>query len=129
MARNAAGLKRAAQGDPRAARGVLGERERARQRRDNLNQALEKAGRVADFLEFAELLALDALERDESCGGHFREEHQTDDGEAKRNDEKFCHVSVWEFQGEGKAPVLHKEPLVVRGRAPGDPELQVTERR
>ncbi len=77
----------------------------------NLNMALEKAGRVADFMEFAELMALDALDRDESCGGHFREEHQTEDGEAKRNDEKFCHASVWEYQ-EGKSPLRHKEPLV-----------------
>ncbi len=76
----------------------------------DLNIALEKAGRVADFMEFAELMVLDALDRDESCGGHFREEHQTDDGEAKRNDEKFCHASVWEYQGE-QAPVRHKEPL------------------
>ncbi len=76
----------------------------------NLNSALEKAGRVADFLEFAELLVLDALDRDESCGGHFREEHQTEDGEATRDDDKFCHVSVWEYQ-EGKAPIRHKEPL------------------
>ncbi|MBS1152796.1 MAG: Succinate dehydrogenase flavoprotein subunit, partial [Myxococcaceae bacterium] len=76
----------------------------------DLNMALEKAGRVADFMEFAELMVLDALDRDESCGGHFREEHQTEDGEARRNDEKFCHVSVWEYQ-EGKPPVRHKEPL------------------
>ncbi len=76
----------------------------------NLNSALEKAGRVADFLEFAELLVLDALDRDESCGGHFREEHQTEDGEARRDDDKYCHVSVWEYQ-EGKAPIRHKEPL------------------
>ncbi|MBI5495662.1 MAG: fumarate reductase/succinate dehydrogenase flavoprotein subunit [Deltaproteobacteria bacterium] len=76
-----------------------------------LNQQLEKAGRVADFLEFGEVICMDALDRDESCGGHFREEHQTEEGEAKRDDEKFMHVSVWEHQGEGKAPVRHKEPL------------------
>ncbi|TGL74041.1 fumarate reductase/succinate dehydrogenase flavoprotein subunit [Leptospira jelokensis] len=76
-----------------------------------LNQELEKAGRVADFLEFGELMCLDALTREESCGGHFREEHQTEDGEAKRNDEKFCHVSAWEYQGEGKTPVEHREKL------------------
>jgi succinate dehydrogenase / fumarate reductase flavoprotein subunit len=75
-----------------------------------LNQTLEHAGRVADFLEFAELLANDALERAESCGGHFREEHQTEEGEARRNDEAFAYVAAWEFQ-EGKAPALHKEPL------------------
>jgi succinate dehydrogenase / fumarate reductase flavoprotein subunit len=67
---------------------------------------------VADYLEFAELLALDALTRTESCGGHFREESQTPDQEAKRDDEHFTHVSAWEFQGVGKAPTLHKEPLV-----------------
>jgi succinate dehydrogenase / fumarate reductase flavoprotein subunit len=77
-----------------------------------LNQALEQAGRVADFLELGELMCLDALEREESCGGHFRTEYQTEDGEALRNDEKFCHVAVWEHQGEGKRPVRHQEPLV-----------------
>jgi succinate dehydrogenase / fumarate reductase, flavoprotein subunit len=75
-----------------------------------LNMALEKAGRVADFFEFAEMMALDALTRDESCGGHFREEHQDEEGECVRNDAEFSHVSVWEHQ-EGKAPKLNKEPL------------------
>jgi succinate dehydrogenase / fumarate reductase flavoprotein subunit len=75
------------------------------------NQVLERAGRVADFLEFAELLVLDTLERRESCGGHFREESQTADGEALRDDEHFCHVSAWEFTGIGTPPILHKEPL------------------
>ncbi|MBK8014056.1 MAG: fumarate reductase/succinate dehydrogenase flavoprotein subunit [Deltaproteobacteria bacterium] len=75
------------------------------------NQCLERAGRVADFLEFAELMATDALSREESCGGHFREEHQTEDGEAKRDDENFCHVSAWAFKGVGVTPELHKEPL------------------
>ncbi|KAA0251477.1 fumarate reductase/succinate dehydrogenase flavoprotein subunit [Acidobacteria bacterium ACD] len=78
---------------------------------EELNVSLEKAGRVADFMELAELLCLDALERDESCGGHFREEHQTPEGEAVRNDEKFCHVAAWEWTGEGKKPVRHVEPL------------------
>ena len=78
---------------------------------DNLNQSLEYAGRVADYLEFAELLALDALERRESCGGHFREESQTPDGEALRDDENFSYVAAWEFQGVGKRPELHKEAL------------------
>ena len=78
---------------------------------DNLNQSLEYAGRVADYLEFAELLALDALHRTESCGGHFREESQTPDGEALRNDASFSYVAAWEFQGVGQTPVLHKEPL------------------
>jgi succinate dehydrogenase / fumarate reductase flavoprotein subunit len=77
-----------------------------------LNQALEYAGRVADFLEFAELLCHDALDRDESCGAHFRIEHQTAEGEAARNDEKYSYVSAWEYKGVGEAPVLHKEPLV-----------------
>jgi succinate dehydrogenase / fumarate reductase, flavoprotein subunit len=78
---------------------------------EEFNQTLERAGRVADFMEFAELLALDALEREESCGGHFREEHQTPDGEAKRDDEKFCHVAAWEYNGEGKKETRHAEPL------------------
>ena len=77
-----------------------------------LNQALEYAGRVADFMEFAELLCLDALHRRESCGGHFREEFQTAEGEAKRDDENFAYVAAWEYQGAGKAPVMRKEPLV-----------------
>jgi len=79
--------------------------------RDNLNQNLEYAGRVADYLEFAELLALDALERRESCGGHFREESQTPEGEALRDDRHFSYVAAWEFKGVGKPPELHKEPL------------------
>jgi succinate dehydrogenase / fumarate reductase flavoprotein subunit len=83
---------------------VLGEGE-------DLNQSLEKAGRLADFLEFAELLAIDALHREESCGGHFRVEFQTEEGEAKRDDERFCHAAAWEWTGEGRAPVLHREPL------------------
>ncbi|MEQ1911003.1 MAG: fumarate reductase/succinate dehydrogenase flavoprotein subunit [Vicinamibacterales bacterium] len=79
---------------------------------DNLNQSLEYAGRVADYLEFAEQLALDALERKESCGGHFREESQTPDGEALRDDEQYSYVAAWEFQGVGTRPTLHKERLV-----------------
>jgi succinate dehydrogenase / fumarate reductase flavoprotein subunit len=78
---------------------------------EDLNQALERAGRVADFLEFAELLCEDALQREESCGGHFREEFQTPDGEAKRDDARFSYVAAWEWKGAGRAPVLHKEPL------------------
>jgi succinate dehydrogenase / fumarate reductase flavoprotein subunit len=77
---------------------------------DSFNQALEYTGRVADFLEFGELMALDALEREESCGGHFREEYQYPDGEARRDDEKFLHVAAWEHQGE-KKPLRHQEPL------------------
>jgi succinate dehydrogenase flavoprotein subunit len=78
---------------------------------EDFNQSLEKAGRVADFMEFAELLVYDALVRDESCGAHFREEHQTPEGEALRDDEHFSHVSAWEFAGAGKTPVEHREPL------------------
>ena len=91
---------------------------------DNANLELEKAGRVADFLEFGEVMCHDALDREESCGGHFRVEHQffetdpevqsgsTQAGEAKRHDDKFSYVSCWEYKGAGSAPVLHKEPLV-----------------
>ena len=78
---------------------------------EDLNQALEKAGRVADFLEFAELMCRDALHREESCGGHFRGEHQTAEGEAKRDDERFSYVAAWEWKGPGDAPRLHQEPL------------------
>jgi succinate dehydrogenase / fumarate reductase flavoprotein subunit len=76
------------------------------------NAELEKAGRVADFIELGELIAIDALHRKESCGGHFREESQTEDGEAKRNDEEFAYVAAWEFKGDDKEPVLHKENLI-----------------
>jgi succinate dehydrogenase / fumarate reductase flavoprotein subunit len=78
---------------------------------DNLNAELERAGRVRDFLDFGELLCRDALERNESCGGHFREEHQTEDGEALRDDENFAHAAVWEYEGEGKTPTRHQEKL------------------
>ncbi|MBI3783244.1 MAG: fumarate reductase/succinate dehydrogenase flavoprotein subunit [Deltaproteobacteria bacterium] len=78
---------------------------------EELNLALERAGRVADFLEFGELLCLDALERRESCGGHFRAEFQTEDGEAKRDDDAFCHVAAWEYQGPERKPVRNVEPL------------------
>jgi succinate dehydrogenase / fumarate reductase flavoprotein subunit len=78
---------------------------------DEINQTLEKAGRIADFLELGELICLDALEREESCGGHFREEYQTPEGEALRNDEKFCHVAAWEYAGESKTPIRNVEPL------------------
>jgi len=79
--------------------------------RDNFNKALEFGLRVADYMEFAEISVRDALDREESCGCHFREEYQTDDGEAQRNDEKYSYVAAWEYAGEGKEPVLHKEPL------------------
>ncbi|MCA9443300.1 MAG: fumarate reductase/succinate dehydrogenase flavoprotein subunit, partial [Candidatus Omnitrophica bacterium] len=110
MARNEAGLKEALQKIPEIREefwhnvNVVGSP-------GTFNQNLERAGRVADFLEFAELLAYDALERNESCGGHFREESQTEDGEAKRNDEKFCYVAAWEIDSNGGNPTLHKEEL------------------
>ncbi len=78
---------------------------------ESFNQSLEKAGRLEDFFELAELMCYDALERRESCGGHFREEHQTEDGEALRDDENFQYVAAWEFKGQGETPTLHKEPL------------------
>ncbi len=78
---------------------------------ETLNQSLEKAGRVADFLEFAEVMAYDALDRDESCGAHYRVEHTTEEGEAKRDDENFAHVAVWEFNGVGEEPTRHTESL------------------
>src|SRR5690606_22871503 len=76
-----------------------------------LNQSLEKAGRVADFFEFAEVMCYDALERDESCGAHYRSEHTTPDGEARRNDDDYAHGAVWEFRGGGERPCRHVEPL------------------
>ena len=111
MARNEAGLKEALERIPELRRefwedvNVLGDG-------NELNQSLEYAGRVADFMEFSELLVLDALTRDESCGAHFREEHQTPDGEAKRDDENFSYVFAWEYQGLDSPPLLHKEALV-----------------
>lgn len=110
MARNEKGLKEALEKIPQIREefwqnlNVTGEN-------DDLNIALEKALRVADFLEFAELMAWDALDRDESCGAHFREEHQTAEGEAKRNDEDYTYVAAWEYQGVGNKPKIHKEEL------------------
>src|SRR3972149_4146788 len=77
----------------------------------SLNQSLEKAGRVADFFELSELICRDALHREESCGGHFREEYQTPEGEALRDDEQFSYVAAWEYKGDGRKPELHKESL------------------
>jgi succinate dehydrogenase / fumarate reductase flavoprotein subunit len=111
MARNAAGLKHAREAIGKLREEfwrdvkVLGEGE-------SFNQSLEKAGRVADFFELAELMCQDALEREESCGGHFREEHQTPEGEAQRDDDNFAYVAAWEFNGPGKDATLHKEDLV-----------------
>jgi succinate dehydrogenase / fumarate reductase flavoprotein subunit len=109
MARNEAGLKQALREIP-ALREEFWQNLTVPGSGDTLNQQLEKAGRVADFLEFGELMCLDALHREESCGGHFREEYQ-EEGEAKRNDDRFCYVAAWEHTGDGQAPALHKEPL------------------
>ena len=79
-----------------------------------LNQSLERAGRVADFLELGELMCIDALHRTESCGGHFREESQTPDGEALRDDENFSYVAAWEYAGDGRSPILNKSPSCSR---------------
>jgi succinate dehydrogenase / fumarate reductase flavoprotein subunit len=110
MARNDAGLKTALQKIP-ALREEYGQNVKVLGDNEELNQSLEKAGRVADFLELAELMCRDALERRESCGGHFREEWQTEDGEALRDDQRFCHVAAWEYAGPDKAPIRHVEPL------------------
>ncbi len=110
MARNAAGLKEALAKIP-AIRAEFWQNLAVPGTGEELNISLEKAGRVADFLEFGELMCRDALVREESCGGHFREEHQMADGEAKRNDADFSHAAVWEYTGEGKEPNLHKESL------------------
>ena len=111
MARNEKGLMRSVAAHPGPTSGILGKRQCVGHG-EELNQSLEHAGRVADFMEFAELLCLDALTRAESCGGHFREEFQTEDGEALRNDEQFAFVSAWEYQGPDRPALLHKEPLI-----------------
>ena len=111
MARNEQGLKTALEKIP-ALREEFWQDVRVLGDDGEVNQSLEKAGRVADFLELGELICLDALERRESCGAHFREEYQTEDGEAARDDEHFCHVAAWEYAGEGNRPVRHIEPLV-----------------
>jgi succinate dehydrogenase / fumarate reductase flavoprotein subunit len=110
MARNAAGLEEALRVIPEI-RERFWREVRVTGSGAELNQELEKAGRVADFLEFGELMCEDALQREESCGGHFREEYQTPDGEARRDDERFAYVAAWEYAGDGNAPRLHKEPL------------------
>ena len=109
MARNEAGLQKALQLIP-ALREEFWKNVNVPGSGGDLNQSLERAGRVADYFELAELIVYDALTRDESCGGHFREEHQ-EDGECKRNDDQFAYVAAWEHQGVGQTPVLHKEPL------------------
>ncbi|MBI4353462.1 MAG: fumarate reductase/succinate dehydrogenase flavoprotein subunit [Candidatus Omnitrophica bacterium] len=110
MSRNEAGLKKALQEIP-VLREEFWKNVKVLGEGAQLNQALEHAGRAADFLEFAEILCHDALHRRESCGGHFRQEHQTAEGEALRDDENFCYAAAWEFQGIGRPPVLHQEPL------------------
>ena len=111
MSRNADGLKHAMEKIPEL-REAYWEDVNVRGSGTEFNQSLEKAGRVADFMEFAELMCRDALQREESCGGHFREEHQTPEGEALRNDEEYAYVAAWEHAGEGETPVLNKEHLL-----------------
>ncbi|MCS7002123.1 MAG: fumarate reductase/succinate dehydrogenase flavoprotein subunit, partial [Dehalococcoidia bacterium] len=110
MSRNATGLREAIS-EVRALREDFYRDLLVPGRADDLNPALEKALRVADFLELAELMCIDALHRNESCGGHFREEYQTADGEALRDDQNFSYVAAWQYDGDGNAPILHKEPL------------------
>ena len=110
MARNEKGLKEALRRIPEL-RAEFWNSVNVTGENGELNQNLEYAGRVADFMEFAELLCVDALHRRESCGGHFREEFQTPEGDAKRDDQNFAYVAAWEYQGAAKPPILHKEPL------------------
>jgi succinate dehydrogenase / fumarate reductase flavoprotein subunit len=111
MARNEKGLKELLQKIP-ALREEFWKNVKVTGQNGELNQTLEHAGRVADFLEFGELLVTDALQRRESCGGHFRTEYQTEDGEARRDDENFAYVAAWEYAGPNQPPILNKEPLV-----------------
>ena len=126
MARTEAGLKKALKRIPELREefwknvNVLGSGE-------ELNQSLENAGRVADFLEFGELMCLDALQRNESCGGHFREEFQTPDGEALRDDDKYSYVAAWEYAGAGKQPDPEQGTADIRIRPSLATELQVNE--
>jgi succinate dehydrogenase / fumarate reductase flavoprotein subunit len=110
MARNAAGLQEALQRIPEL-REEFWRNVNVPGSDAELNQALEKAGRVADFFELGELMCRDALHREESCGGHFREEYQTEDGEARRDDAGFAYVAAWEYTGDPTAPRLNQEPL------------------
>ena len=110
MARSKEGLEKALQRIPEL-RNEFYENVKVLGTADSMNESLEKAGRVADFLEFGELMCFDALAREESAGGHFRVEHQTSEGEAKRNDEDYAYVAAWEYGGYGEQPVLHKEQL------------------
>ncbi len=110
MSRNAAGLQQAIT-QVQALREEFWQNVTVPGEANELNQSLEKAGRVADFMELGELMCRDALDRNESCGGHFREEYQTDEGEARRDDEKYQYAAAWEYKGRDTAPELHKEPL------------------
>ena len=126
MARNEQGLKTALEKIP-ALREEYWKNVRVLGDGDEVNQSLERAGRVADFLELGELLCLDALERRESAGGHFREEFQTPDGEAARDDQNFCHVAAWEYTGDGQPAQPSGRTARLRERPPANPELQVRE--
>ncbi|MFF0467989.1 fumarate reductase/succinate dehydrogenase flavoprotein subunit [Micromonospora zamorensis] len=110
MERSEAGLRKAID-EIRGLREQFWQRVKVSGTGEELNQSLEKAGRVADFFELAELMCIDALHREESCGGHFRAEHQTPDGEAQRDDDRFAYVAAWEFTADGEPSVLHKEDL------------------
>ena len=110
MERDAAGLKSALEELP-ALREEFWQNIRIPGNASDLNQNLELAGRVADFLEIGELMCIDALDRNESCGAHFRTEYQTAEGEAMRDDENYTYVAAWEYTGENSAPLLNKEPL------------------
>src|SRR5579872_954126 len=110
MARSESGLSLALEQIP-ALRAAFWQDLRLPDTGQELNESLERAGRLADYYELAELMCVDALQRNESCGAHFREEYQTADGEAQRNDEEFSYVSAWEYQGPDRSPLLHKEPL------------------
>src|SRR5690606_31614400 len=111
MARDRSGLEKAISEIP-ALRAEFEKNVRVLGNAEGVNQSLEKVARVADFFELGELMCRDALQREESCGGHFRVEHQTEEGEAQRDDENFSFVGAWEYTGKGNAPNLHKEPLV-----------------
>jgi succinate dehydrogenase / fumarate reductase flavoprotein subunit len=111
MGRNREGLRQALQKIP-ALREEFWQNLKVPGEGEELNMALEQAGRVADFIDFGELMCRDALQREESCGGHFREEYQTEEGEARRNDHEYAYVGAWEYRGPGNEPQLNKEPLV-----------------
>jgi succinate dehydrogenase / fumarate reductase flavoprotein subunit len=111
MARNAEGLKTAIE-EIKTLREEFYKDLRIPGKIEEMNNELDKASRVADFLELAELMAIDALNRNESCGGHFREEYQTEEGEALRNDDDYAYVAAWEWTGNPSEPILNKEPLV-----------------